>query len=65
MNEKNNNNGQIKTGAGVVVGMLAYFLVKQFFFAPPAFDKVLLNTANEINKSLPRMVDSETQLDKT
>lgn len=65
MNDKRSKNNPLKTAIGVAVGMLAYFLVRQVLFAPPTFDKVLMATASEINKSLPLMVDSETQLDNT
>jgi hypothetical protein len=34
-------------------------------FKKPLFDKALLETANEINKSCPIMVDNETRLDNT
>ncbi len=65
MNEKSNKSNQLKTIIGVAVGILTYFLVQQFLLAPPSLDKVLMNAASEINKSLPIMVDSETQLDNT
>lgn len=53
------------TIVGIIVGVLAYILVKQFLFAPPSLDKSLMKIASEINKTCPMMVDSETRLDNT
>ncbi|MGB0869450.1 MAG: hypothetical protein ACPGSD_07620 [Flavobacteriales bacterium] len=65
MSEQKSKNNQLKTAIGVIVGILTYFLVNHFLFAPPSFDKVLMTTASELNKSLPLMVDRDTQLDNT
>ena len=52
---------------GIIVGATAFlaasFLVQQL--RSPSFDKVMLKTASEINKSCPIMIDSETRLDNT
>jgi hypothetical protein len=54
---------------GIIVGAIsffaAYFLVQQFLFKTPTLDKVMMNTASEINKSCPIMIDSDTRLDST
>ncbi len=65
MHDMNNKNNQVKTILGIAVGILAYFLLKQFLFAPTSFDKQLMQVASELNKTCPIMVDSETQLDNT
>ena len=52
----------IKTIVGVVAGLAAYFLVQQFF-APPSFDKAMMQAASELNESCPIMVDQNTRLD--
>ncbi len=41
----------------------AYFLVQKLFFAPPGFDKILMDAASELNKTCPVMVDAETRFD--
>ncbi|MFT4667421.1 MAG: hypothetical protein ACI8YQ_003553 [Polaribacter sp.] len=59
-----NKNGLI----GLAVGMIAYFIVSgalSSFFEKPSFDKVLMASANEINKNCPLMVDRETRLDNS
>ena len=54
---------------GIIVGALAfglsYFAVQQIFFAPPSIDRILMNTASEINKTCPVIVDQFTRLDNT
>ncbi len=65
MENENKKKSQVMTIVGVIVGMLAYILVKQFLFAPPSLDKSLMKIASEINKTCPMMVDSETRLDNT
>ena len=65
MEEKKGKNNQMKTIVGLVVGVLAYLLVKLVFFAPVSFDKQLMKIASELNESCPIMVDSETRLDNT
>lgn len=61
------NNG--KKLIGIVVGAIAfglsYFAVQQIFFAPPSIDKILMQTASEINKTCPVMVDQFTRLDNS
>lgn len=61
--EKKSNN---KT-AGFLVGVLVFFIVsmtiQQLFLETPAYDKVIMHTASELNKTCPIMVDSETRLD--
>jgi hypothetical protein len=49
---------------GTIVGFaLGYFAVQQIFFKTPPFDEVLMQSASELNKSCPMMVDGETRLD--
>jgi len=47
---------------GIVVVVVIYIL-QQVFFKTPSFDKVMMETASEINKNCPIMVDQETRLD--
>ncbi len=58
---------QRKKLIGLIVGALAfglsYFAVQQIFFSPPSIDKLLMQTANEVNKTCPMMVDQFTRLD--
>jgi len=54
----------IKTSIGFVIGMLAFWGIKQIFFAP-SFDKEMMKAASEINKSCPIMVDNVTRLDNS
>ncbi len=42
---------------------LSYFAVQQLFFKAPPLDKIMMGVADEINKTCPFMVDSETRLD--
>jgi hypothetical protein len=65
MEESKNNKKPINTIIGLAVGLIAFFLIKQFVFAPPSFDKVMMKAASEINKSCPIMVDQNTRLDNT
>lgn len=52
---------------GIVVGSITFILVyvsiQQMVFKSPSFDKQMMQTASELNKSCPIMVDSETRLD--
>ena len=61
---KSGNQKTISVVIGVVFAILAFFAV-QHFFSAPKLNKELVNLANEINKSLPMMGDSETRLDNT
>jgi hypothetical protein len=61
--EKSNKNIMVKSTIGIVVGVVAYFLVKQFLFPPVTFDKAMMEAASELNKSCPITVDAETRLD--
>ena len=63
MEKSKNNKKTISSAIGVGFGLLVAFLVKQFVFAPPSFDKQMVQAAQEINKSCPIMVDEETRLD--
>jgi len=54
--------GLLRTIIIVVVVVLAGALMKQFFKSP-SFEQVMLQAANEMNKSCPTMIDSETRLD--
>ena len=63
MEKSKNNKKTIGTAVGLAVGLIVAFLVKQFLFTPPSFDKAMMQAASEINESCPIMVDQETRLD--
>jgi hypothetical protein len=63
MEKKESSKLNTKAIIGIVVGVLFSALVQQLFFKTPSFDKVMMNAANEINKTCPLMVDKETRLD--
>lgn len=65
MPEENGSNKSLLTLIGVGAAIIGWFLANQFLVLTPSFDEVLMKTASELNKSLPMMVDSETQLDNT
>jgi len=48
---------------GIIAFGLCYFAVQQLFFKAPQVDKEIMKIANEINKTCPIMIDSETRLD--
>lgn len=52
---------------GLIVGALffslSYYGVQKIIFAPPSFDKLMMATASELNKSCPIMVDEHTRFD--
>jgi len=48
----------------IIFGLL-YVSAKQLFFNEPAFKKVMLEAAQELNQSCPMMVDEETRLDNS
>ncbi|SHF84608.1 zinc ribbon domain-containing protein [Dysgonomonas macrotermitis] len=50
---------------GVVIGLLIMFAGQHFLFRTPSIDKIMMETASELNKSCPVMIDSETRLDNT
>lgn len=51
--------------AAVIGGVIGYMAVSHWLNPPAHFDRVLIQTASELNKTLPMMVDSETRLDTT
>jgi len=53
----------VKTIVTVVVAVVVMAAVQQIFFKSPSFDKALMKTAGELNKSCPVMVDQVTRLD--
>jgi len=61
---KSGNQKTISVVIGVVFAILAFFAVQQFFKSP-TLNKDLIELANEMNKTLPRMGDSETRMDNT
>ncbi len=63
MEKQKNSKTTIGTIAGLTVGLIVAFLVKQFLFAPPSFDKIMMQAASKINESCPIMVDQDTRLD--
>jgi hypothetical protein len=48
---------------GAIAFLISYYLFNQFVFV--SYDKVMMQTASELNKTCPIMVDSETRLDNT
>ena len=63
INQSDKKKKSIKTLIGVAVGLVTMVLVQHYFFAPPSFDKVMMQMVSEINKTCPIMVDKETQFD--
>jgi len=53
----------IKIVVGAIAFILVYVSIQQIVFKSPSFDKQMMQTASELNKSCPIMVDSETRLD--
>ncbi|MCP4603374.1 MAG: hypothetical protein GY847_23135 [Proteobacteria bacterium] len=49
----------------IIGGIIGYVLVVQFSSSGVSFDKALMNTASEMNKNCPMMIDKETRLDST
>jgi hypothetical protein len=49
--------------AGAICFVGAYFGVQKIFFQAPSLDKIMMESAGEINKTCPIMVDAETRLD--
>lgn len=74
-NNENTNKPKIKGlkyWIGFTVAFAIFYAVGQLggekiaeLFRKPVFDKVLMEVANEINKSCPIMVDNETRLDNS
>ncbi len=62
-NSKSKRKNNITTIAGVVVGLIVFYLVKQFVFTTPSFDESMMKVASTLNESCPIMVDQETRLD--
>ncbi|WP_163717458.1 hypothetical protein [Mangrovibacterium lignilyticum] len=48
---------------GTAVAVIVMVVLQQTVFKAPGFDKVLMQTAQEMNKNCPFMVDAETRLD--
>jgi hypothetical protein len=65
MEQTPNNKMNLKTLAGITVGVVVMVLVQQFFLKAPSFDKQMMQVASELNKTCPIMVDAETRLDNT
>ncbi|MCX6239793.1 MAG: hypothetical protein NTY07_19985 [Bacteroidia bacterium] len=63
--EQTNNKMNLKSLAGITVGVIVMVLVQHFFFKAPSFDKQMMQAASELNKTCPMMVDKETQLDNS
>jgi len=53
--------------AGIIVGIIIVisvgFILQQFFFKAPSFDKIMKKAAIDMNKTYPIMVDQHTRLD--
>ncbi len=49
--------------AGILFAVIGFFIYKQIFLSPPSFDTLLMQSAGELNKSCPIMVDEYTRLD--
>lgn len=52
-----------KTALGMVFGFVLVGVIQHFFFKTPSYDKILMEVANELNKTCPVMVDGETRFD--
>lgn len=63
MEQVKNNKRIIGTVIGSAAGLIVVVLIQQLFFKTPAFDKMLMKVADELNANCPVMVDSETRLD--
>ena len=57
-----NNKNIIGMIFGAAAFLIVYLAVQQVFFKPISFENQIREMANELNKSCPIMVDSETQL---
>jgi len=60
-----NKQKQIKTLLGFAVGVVVMFLMQQYLFKAPSFDKQMVQLASELNKTCPMMIDAETRWDNT
>ena len=49
--------------AGAIGAVIGYLVVSHWLNPPVHFDRMLVQTASEMNKTLPMMMDSETRLD--
>jgi hypothetical protein len=62
----------LKYWIGFTIALAIFYAIGQFggekisgFFKKPAFDKAMVDIANEINKTCPIMVDNATRLDNS
>ena len=63
---KSNKPKGLKYWIGFALGFGLFYIIGYYavdFFKKPAFDKALMETASEINKSCPIMVDNATRFD--
>ncbi|MEA4935127.1 hypothetical protein SDC9_143030 [bioreactor metagenome] len=63
MEKQNSNKKKIGTLAGIIFGLILAYMINHFLFAPPSFDKVLMQTASKLSESCPVMIDQVTRLD--
>lgn len=63
MEKQNSSKKKIGTIAGIVFGLILAYTINHFMFAPPSFDKVLMQTASKLSETCPIMVDEATRLD--
>jgi hypothetical protein len=49
----------------VVAAVVGSFVAREYFSKRPSTDKILIQTSNELNRTLPMMVDQHTRLDAT
>jgi hypothetical protein len=59
------NKGRLKLVVGCFTFLLAYIITQKIFFSTKSFEKAMMATASEINKTCPFMVDQYTRLDNT
>ena len=62
-NHVNKKTNLMKYILGFIIGFSIFFYFTQSTFFKPSMDKVMAESASEINKTCPFMVDKDTQLD--
>lgn len=55
--------GAVFIGIYILTSLLMRLVILPIIIPKPTFDSTLVNTASELNKNLPMVIDSETSLD--